>query len=86
MCSVPLTGDGVGRRGGGGNCGGLGGRMDGRVCSRCQLEALGSMGWVDAGKGRGQEIKAEVGPPGSRRGVKGGASGETLGSKSHLGL
>ena len=44
------------------------------------------MGWVDARKGRGQEIEAEVGPPGSRRGVKGGASGETLGSKSHLGL
>ena len=22
------------------------------------------MGWVDAGKGRGQEIEAEVGPPG----------------------
>lgn len=58
MCSVPLTGRWCGKAGLGGGIvevlkAGFGGRMDGRVCSRCQLEALGNMGWVDEGKARG---------------------------------
>lgn len=50
---------------------GVGGRRDGRVRCRGQVEALGRMGQVDGGKDRGQEIEAEVGPLGPRRGWKG---------------
>ena len=66
---------------------GVGGRMDGRVRSRGQLEALGRMGQVDGGKGRGPGNRGRGGASRLQEGVKReGLVGETLGSNSHLGL
>lgn len=66
---------------------GVGGRRDGRVRCRGQVEALGRMGQVDGGKGRGPGNRGRGGASRPQEGVKReGPVQETLGSKSHLGL
>lgn len=65
---------------------GAGERMHGRVCSRGQLRPV--VWWVGLteGKARSQE-EEEDGPSRLQEGMKReGTMGETLGSKSHLGL